>query len=179
MLTVFWNRQNFGVSFGRPHMQRRCNGFPISLIQSALTMSARLKNKVNIFSVKNLAVPFLKSFKGYWGNCEFYNFFVCQKEKFTRRCSYSVLRVLQIAKSNSRPMCGLDMQNLKDEDLAVMPSVHQNHLFYIRCIDNCKETVLKIRQVPQFSFVRILKDQSSGTCFILYFDIFWLCKICE
>ena len=45
-------------------------------------------------------------------------FFVCQKEKFQDPAVTVLCFFLQMAKSNSRPMGEMALQNLKDEDLA-------------------------------------------------------------
>ena len=141
-----------------PHMQRCCNCFQFLWYSLHWLWVHDLKQSEYIceeFGVSAIS----KSFKGYWGNCEFYNFFVCQKEKFTRRCSYSVLRFFQIAKSKSRSMCGLDVQIWKMKIWQLCHQCIQIIFFYIRCIDNCREPVLKIIQVPQFSFWKNVKEQ--------------------
>ena len=81
MLTVFWNRRNLCSKLWQCLI---CRGivivFQFLWIQSALSVDAWFKNKVNIF-VKNLvSVPFVISFKGCCGNCEFYNFLYAKKK---------------------------------------------------------------------------------------------------
>ena len=90
-------------------MQRCCNGFPISLIQSALTMSARLKNKVNIFSVKNLAVPFLNLLEA---NEEIVNptIFSYAKKRYLQAAAVTVFVFFFQLQSPTRATCGLDVQ---------------------------------------------------------------------
>ena len=112
---------------------------------------------MNIF-VKNLvSVPFLNLLKA---NEEIVNSTIFSyAKKRNLQDAVTVFFFFSNCKVQLAPHVRVGCANLKDEDLAVMPSVHPNHLFYIRCIDNCRETVLKIIQVPQFSFCKNVKEQ--------------------